>query len=160
MELYENEIIRLIDNDFVQVIYKPAKNYLKIKWKQSVKNLTTHEAIELTKKVFKQLEKYTPEYVLQDNSEIHFNYTDEYLNWVLRELTPRLAEIGVRKIVYVEPAEIITKIGLQIFFDQANKITQGKLKRNLVESVAKAEIWLFEDEALDYTPFSTGNDDE
>ncbi len=158
MELYENEIIRLIDNDFVQVIYKPTKNYLKIKWKQSVKNLTTQEAIEVTKKVFKQLEKYNPEYVLQDNSDIHFNYTNDYLNWVLSKLTPRLAEIGVRKIVYVEPAEIITKIGLQIFFDQAYKITKGKLERNIVNSVAEAEIWLFEDEPLDYTPFSTNDD--
>ncbi len=155
MELYENEIIRAIDNDYVQVIYKPAKKYLKVTWKPPVKNLTTEEAIEISQKVFLQLEKYTPEYVLQDISETNFAYTDEYLQWVLKELTPRLPLLGVRKIVYVIPSEIITKIGLEIFHTQASQISGEQVQRNLVESVAKGEIWLFEDEPLDYTPFST-----
>ncbi len=154
MELYENEIINAIDNDYVQVIFRPDRSYLKIKWKSSIKNLTTEEAIAITEKVFREIKKFTPKYVMQDNTQLHFNYTREFLQWILTKMTPLLPQLGVKKIVYVEPAETITKIGLEIFNNQAEELTKDQLERNLVRTVAEAEIWLFDDELLDYKPFS------
>ncbi len=141
--IYENEIIILIDNDYLKVTFQPVKKYLKIEWKEAVKNITTQEAIEYSRKVFRQIEKNKPEYVLQDVSKVKFAYTPEYLNWVVNELTPRLPDLGLKKIVYVTGSDILTQIGLELLNTMAQEKTDSVVKRKLVTSVKQAEMWLF-----------------
>ena len=159
MEIHENESINALSNDFVEVIYNPYKKYLKFNWKSYVKQLTVSEAFEISKKVFNFIVKYKPKYFLQDISQISFAYTDEYINWVITEFSPYLSKLGVKKIAYVVPCEIITKVGIEIL----NKLAQEKskeVKRLVEENLAKAELWLFEDESNDKKSFTDNNNNK
>ncbi len=141
--IYENEIIILIDNDYLKVTFHPVKKYLKIEWKEAVKNITTQEAIEYSRKAFRQIEKNHPKYILQDVSKVKFAYTPEYISWVVNELTPRLPDFGVRKIVYVTSNDVMTKIGLELLNSLAQEKTDSVVKRKLTTSVKQGEMWLF-----------------
>ncbi len=126
----------------VKIYYDPDTQLAKILWTPAVAQYTIEEGIKLTRRVFDKLIEQKPRKVLQITKDIAYPFTEEYQEFVAKELTPRLVEMGVEKIAYVLSRDIITSIGLEMLNEKALRQVGGKLKRAFFNEEDEAIKWL------------------
>ena len=126
----------------VKIYFDKDTELAKIYWTPQVSTYPIEDGIKLTRKVFDELLKLKPKRILQITKDIVYPFTEEYQQFVAKELTPRLIELGTEKIAYVLSRDILTSIGLEMLNEKALRQVGGKLKRAFFNEEDQALKWL------------------
>ena len=132
----------IFDLPEVKIYYDSQNQLAKILWTPQVSTYPIKEGIKLTRQVFDELLNIKPKKILQITKDIVYPFTEEYQEFVAKELTPRLVEIGTEKIAYVLSKDMITSIGLQMLNEKAIRQVGAKLKRAFFNEEQEALKWL------------------
>jgi 6-pyruvoyl-tetrahydropterin synthase len=77
---------------------------------------------------------------LIDTREYNFPLTPEISQWIIENITPKLEQAGVKKFAYVLPKEFVSRIGVELLIDEAQK--ESKIIRRFFEDYDQAKQWL------------------
>ncbi len=132
----------IFDLPEVKIYFDKENELAKIHWTPQVSTFPVEEGIELTRKVFKEIAKVKPKRLLQITKDIVYPFTEEYQQFVAKELTPRIIELGTEKVAYVLSRDILTTIGLKMLNEKALREVGGKLKRAFFNEEDEAIKWL------------------
>lgn len=86
--------------------------------------------------------KFQPRFLLIDTVEMEFAISPDLQLWITEHITtPVVSETGVSKICFVMPQEFVSKISMNQYIEEADKVSQDTLIK-YVSDRTKAEEWL------------------
>ena len=135
-------MIKEYESGYYQIYYDVKNELVEIYWLPTVTEVSVEKGIELTQEVFDKLEEIRPRFLMQVIKDIVYTYTEEYQDYVANNLTPRAAEIGIKKIAYVLSRDFITNLGLQMLNEKALRNVPDKIKRAFFYEENEARRWL------------------
>ena len=135
MELYKT-------TKYYDILVSEDKKIMEVKWKKNIIELLEDEYKKVALEAFLHTFDIKPEFILQDTTEAVYPLTPDLQEWLLKNITEKIVQkVGVKKIAYLIPKDILTKLGLEQLINKAN-IEIKNIIRLYFDDYQKAIDWL------------------
>ena len=133
MELYKSE--------FIVITIDQQKSIIKWIWSKE----TSSE--KMTAEIFKRellketelIEKYKPKFILMDTFDFGFGIAPDIQTWIDKEVYPKWAKSGIKKIALLMSQEIIAQLSIEQAIDENSS---KEMISKFFETEQLALVWL------------------
>ncbi len=131
----------VVAEKYYDIYFFPVEKIMLIHWKVKVLDLSLIEYREIMIRAYDYLSLLKPDFLIQDGSDAVFPTTAEANNWIVENISPRFAQVGLKKIAYIIPRDKLTLEGLEKMIDKSLKVFP-QVERKLFPDMNKAMAWI------------------
>ena len=114
MELYKT-------TKYYDILVSEDKKIMEVKWKKNIIELLEDEYKKVALEAFLHTFDIKPELLLNNTAEAVYALTSDLQEWLIKNIAEKiLQKLGVKKVAYLIPKDILTKLGLEQLMDNAN----------------------------------------
>ena len=106
------------------------------------RNMTDMEWQELMKEIVGVIEKYKPDYIIDDNRERLYDYSPDMQKWTLELFIESWNKIGLRKYAQIIPKDILGKLTTHQIEELATNEFLMNYKVKIVDDLESAFSWI------------------
>ncbi len=131
----------VVSEGYYDIFYSQQKKIMLIRWKVKVLDLSLIEYKEIMFRAYEYLTILDTDYLIQDGSDAVFPATLEANDWIVKNISPRFAQVGLKKIAYIIPRDDRTLEGLEKMVDKSLSVFP-QVERRLFPDIDKAMAWI------------------
>lgn len=129
---------------FIEVFYDAKTKIYHARYLSATIDMTNEEWREQMMELKEIIEKYRPEYIIDDNRERLYGYSPEMQEWTLNLFTELWNRIGLKKYAQIIPKEIIGKLTSMQIEELAVNDFEMQYQYKMVEDYESALSWINE----------------
>ncbi len=117
---------------------------IEVKWKKTILDMLSEEYQRVLIEAYNHLFGLAPTALLQNTKDAVFPLTPEFQEWITENITKKIfKKVGLKKIAYLIPSDLLTKLGIEMLVNKAQK-KSGEIPRRFFDNRDDALAWLQE----------------
>ncbi len=129
-------------DDYYEIFYEPEFKLAEVKWTKNILELLEPEYKNKLLEAYRHLFDLDVRSLLQNTHEAVYPLTEELQAWLTANITKEIFDvIGLKKIAYLIPTDVLTRFGVEQLVDKAMK-EGDDIKRMFFDDYDKALEWL------------------
>lgn len=129
---------------FIEVFYDAGIKLYHARYLPTTRDMTDQEWRDQMIELKNLIEKYQPEYIIDDNRERLYGYSPEMQAWTLNLFTELWNRIGLKKYAQILPKEIIGKLTSMQIEEMAVNDFEMNYQYKMAEDFESAMAWIEE----------------
>ncbi len=124
---------------FLKIEYQPENKLLITTWNVQDINFSDDDYKNEVLNYVRAVERYDVKAIIVDTRNYRFPLTPSLNQWTVENITPKLAANGVKRMAYVMPTDVLSKLGVELLASTAQ--TKGTIIRQMFDDYEQAYNW-------------------
>ena len=130
------------DTEYYKILYDEVNKLAEYVWKAAILDLSEEDYKNILLDAYDLLFEFHPILLIQNMQDAIYPVTEAFQDWLAKNISKdRFEKSGVKKVAYVMPKDIISKIGLELLIERARS-ELPTIVRLYFDNLDEAKNWI------------------